>query len=54
MERQQTLTRPLSRGRDEIGRAENTRFTLEGGVSCCLTFAKCQSRPQTEVTASEV
>ena len=44
MERQEALTRPLSRGREQIGRAGNTRFTLEGGVGCCLTFAKRQSR----------
>jgi len=44
MERQEALTRPLSRGRDWIGRAGNARFTLDGEVGCCLTFAECQSR----------
>jgi len=31
----------VSVARDEHGMA---RFTLEGEVGCCLTFAECQSR----------
>ena len=47
MERQQALARPLSRGREQIGRAGNVRFTLGGGVSVAVPRSLRANREDT-------